>query len=464
MSSNPELSDELELLQRRWNGITDIPAVPRSTMDVIEYGLGKQQRAEVYVNRLLSYLLDPTQPHRMGTDFVAAFLDGLPADCGFEEDTYDLSDVRVNDQVPVWKDPEAKADSNTSPGYVDLVLDVPNEWILVIELKFSAAETGTEFYCTASQYDDELIDEYESGQYYLYLHQADQPEASGDCFTNWTWTAFISDVLTDFIADNTPHYPQRTVTQLHDLKDDVQNIAGMSQQHDINHEKVALYLDHYDAITDVVETFDDEWEAYSQRWGQDLRDSLTEDTVRSAQNTDDGHPAVTVPRDDRDGERWLFRDNGGDWQHVFKHGWVRREHEPEILEQRANDTNDLRIGFYHRMSEGSNKHVAISDRELRFNFRCMGSNPTTFRDIYNDNFDDKKSVIEDALSGTNAVTTGNKRTMIRGTYSIDTTESGDFFNAYTTALHNAFVDLVVENEELVRLLTAVFEDSIEQYR
>jgi len=203
MSSDSDIVEELEMLQRRWDGITDTLELPRTTMAVIEYGLGKQQRAEVYVNRLLCYLLDPTQSHRMGTDFLNAFLNGLPADCGFEEDTYDLSDVRVNKQVPVWTDHDAKTDSSTSPGYIDLVLDVPNEWILVIELKFSAAETGTEFYCTASQYGDEQIDGFESGQYYLYLHQADQPEASGDCFTNWTWTAFINDILTDFIADNT---------------------------------------------------------------------------------------------------------------------------------------------------------------------------------------------------------------------------------------------------------------------
>ena len=238
----------------------------------------------------------------------------------------------------------------------------------------------------------------------------------------------------------------------------------MSQQHDIDREKVALYLDHYDAITAVVATFDDEWDAYSQQWGQELRDALTEDAVRTAENTDDGYPAVTVPRGNADAERWIFRDSGGDWQHVFKYGWVRREHEPELLEQRADDSNDLRIGFYHRMSDGSNKHVAISDRELRFNFRCMGSNPTTFRDIYNDEFDERHSEIEDALSGTNAVTTGNKRTMIRGAYAIDATESSEFFDAYTAALHRAFVDLIVDNEELIRLLTAAFEDSIEQYR
>lgn len=113
-------------------------------MDVIEYGLGKQQRAEVYINRLLCYLLDPDQPHRMGSDFLETFLDSLPAACGFDEDTYDLTDVRVNEQVPVWDSLSAKRDAETSPGYLDLLLDVPHEWFLLIELEFSAEERGTE--------------------------------------------------------------------------------------------------------------------------------------------------------------------------------------------------------------------------------------------------------------------------------------------------------------------------------
>lgn len=464
MGEHTDVGKELQTLQRRWEGITDVPASPRSTMDVIEYGLGNQQRAEVYVNRLLCYLLDPEQSHQLGTDFLEAFLDGLPAACDFEEDTYDLSDVQVAEQVPVWDEPGDERDADASPGYLDLLLGVANEWFLLVELKFSAAETGTEFYCNASQFDDHLVSDYESGQYYLYIHQENRPRARGECFQNLTWREFVDDVLDPFIAENAPRYPQRTVTQLHELRDDIQEIAGMNEQSSTDQEKIALYLEHVDAITDVTATFEAEWDDYRSRWGREMAASLQHDNVSPHQNRDEEYTEVTIKRDARDDERWIFYDSGGDWQHLFKYGWRRREDENELLVGRADDRNDLRIGFYHRMGADSNRDTAVRDRTLRFNFRCMGSNPTNFRDIYNERFDQRVGDIEDCLAGTNAELTGQKRTMIRGSYPIRLDEHEDFFAAYTAALNDAFGDLVVENPNLVRILGEVFETSITEYR
>ena len=462
MDSTTEVAEELQSLHRRWEGITDIPELPRSTMDVIEYGLGKQQRAEVYLNRLLCYLLDPNQPHRMGTDFLDAFLNGLPEACGFDEDTYDLSDVRVNQQVPVWDELSAERDDDASPGYLDLLLEVPNEWFLLIELKFSAEERGTEFYCNATQLGDRLVSEYESGQYYVYMHQKDRPEASGDCFVNWTWQVFVQEVLQEFLAENTPKHPQRTVTQLHDLKDDIQNIAGMSERSDSDHEKGALYLEHVEAISDITETFENEWEAYSERWGRAMQESLDHEKVSPASSTGDGYPAITVDREAGDSERWLLRDSGGDWQHVFKYGWHQREGEPEMLEKRAEDKNDLGIGFYHRMAD--NRNVAVKDHELRFNFRCMGSNPTKFTDIYKHHFDERRDRIERLLASTRAATTGNKLTLVRGIYPIKVDQYETFFKAYTATLNEAFVELVVKNPELIQQFSEMYDDAVSEYR
>lgn len=457
-------AEELHLLQRKWEGLTDVPERPRSTMDVIEYGLGKQRRAEVYVNRLLCYLLDPNQPHRLESDFLETFLERLPEACGFDEDTFDLSDIRVSQQLPVWADPAHERDDEASPGYLDLLLEVPNEWFLLIELKFSAAETGTDFYCTASQIGERLVSDYESGQYYLYLHQANQPKARGECFVNWSWQAFVDDVLDEFIAENAPRYPQRTATQLHDLRDDIRHIAGMSEQSESDRQKVALYVEHADAIADVTSTFEDKWEDYSTRWGRAMEDSLQHPAVSPASDPNEEFTTLDVQREDGDDERWILFDSGGDWQHVFKHGWRRREESDETLVHRADDTNDLRIGFYHRMGSGSNRETAVRDRTLRFNFRCMGSNPTEFNSIFETHFNERKGTIEELLGGTNAETTGEKLTSIRGTYPIDLEGHEDIFAAYTAALNEAFIDLVVERPGLIELLSEEFESSIRDYR
>lgn len=456
-----ELETTLLALKQQWKAITDSPEKPRSLMSVIEYGLGEHRRAEVYINRLLCYLLDPDEPHGMGTDFLEAVLHGLPSTCAFDEDTYDLSNVRVNQQVSVTKSATDGDSTDSTPGYVDLVIDVPNEWFLMIELKFSAPETGTEFYCAGSQIGDRPVEEYESGQYYLYLHQSTRPQAQGGCFANWTWQAFVEDVLAEFIIANSSRYPQRTVAQLHDLKDDLQKISSMNNHDDVDQQKIALYLDNYDAIEDVRTTFDTAWESYSQRWGEEVATTLEGTRVNAEFRPDD--TVVTIPRAE-DTERWILRATGGDWQHVFKHGWWKHEDGLANLETRADDTNDLRIGFYHRMGENSNRDTAVGDRELKFNFRCMGSNPTAFRDLYNEAFDEQTDEIEQSLAHTNGELTGHKRTLIEGTYDIRVDKHEGFFDAYTAALNEAFVDFVVENTDLIQVLSQTFDASIERYQ
>ena len=124
MTQYSRLNEELETLQRRWEQISVVPESPRTLMYVIEYSLVSQRKAEVYVNRFLKYLLDPEEPHGMGTEFLRAFLGGLPAECEFQEDTYDLSDVVVDEQVWIT---EVEDVSEESSGILDLFVEVHKE-------------------------------------------------------------------------------------------------------------------------------------------------------------------------------------------------------------------------------------------------------------------------------------------------------------------------------------------------
>lgn len=181
------------------------------------------------------------------------------------------------EQVQINRKPADEGEEAGSPGYVDLFIDVPNEWFLLVELKFAAPETGTEFYSAATEIGGNRIADYESGTYYLYLHRSDQPEASSDAFANWSWRELLEDVLHDFIIENGPRYPQRTLTQLQDLADDLRTIANMSEQTDRDREKVELYLNHFEAIEDVSAAFDGAWGAHSENWEGKLADLLASD-------------------------------------------------------------------------------------------------------------------------------------------------------------------------------------------
>ena len=82
---------------RQWEQLTAVPKTSRSLMDVIEYSLRTQQKAEVHTNRPFAYFHDPEQPHQLNLRFLKAFLRGIPDTYGFEEDIHDLSDVAVGD-------------------------------------------------------------------------------------------------------------------------------------------------------------------------------------------------------------------------------------------------------------------------------------------------------------------------------------------------------------------------------
>jgi hypothetical protein len=456
MDSNSTVGAELRALGRKWERLTEVPESPRSLMNVIEYSLGSQRKAEVYVNRLLRYFLDPEEPHGMGTEFLRAFLDALPDDCGFREGIYDLSAVSVDDQVSVT---EVADGTTTSTGIVDLVIEVPNEWFLVIELKFSAKDTQTEFYYRdATAVGGRPKADYESGTYYLYVHQQDEPEANEPNFANWTWSALSNEVLEPFLVANASRFPQRTVAQLHEFNDDIGTISGMTDHEENEREKVALYLDHYEAITDVSEAFDQAWERFTDEWGTRLGDRLEEDGSCSYSNPQEHVTAVEIDRQSSTRGTWNFRSSSSDWGMIFKDGWWRHTDDlAGMRRSRPDDRSDVRIGFHHRL--GRNRDLAIEARTLKIYFRNMGANDQSFIDSFSNAFDEREAEIA-ALLPDSAEVTGYKKDKLVATYDIEAGTHEDFFAAYTAALKRAFLDLVVANEDLIEVIDEAFSESI----
>lgn len=104
------------------------------------------------------------------------------------------------------------------------------------------------------------------------------------------WKTFSADVLEPFILKNAARYPQRTVAQLREFNDDIRSISGMTDQQ----EKIALYLDHYDAIKDVSDTFDSHWGDFTDEWGNRLGEALEQDGLGSYSDFDEGLTAIEL--------------------------------------------------------------------------------------------------------------------------------------------------------------------------
>ena len=60
-------------------------------------------------------------------------------------------------------------------------------------------------------------------------------------------------------------------------------------------------------------------------------------------------------------------------------------------------------------------------------------------------------------------TTGRRAVPIVVSYEIPIDEHDDFFAAYTTALHDAFIDLVIEYRKLITGIEEAFEESLDVY-
>ncbi|MFC4440252.1 MULTISPECIES: hypothetical protein [Natrialbaceae] len=107
------------------------------------------------------------------------------------------------------------------------------------------------------------------------------------------------------------------------------------------------------------------------------------------------------------------------------------------------------------------RDLAVGEQTLKVYFRNMGANDQAFIDTFAGSFYENESVVDDLLPSS-AEVTGNKRNMIEATYDIDVDAYEGFFDAYVAALQDAFVDLVVENEELIATIDELYDESIDQ--
>lgn len=502
MSDRNALESELQSLSEEWEHVTEIPQNPRTTLQVIEYTLDSRRKAEEYVNRLLRYYLDPENPHGMGTEFLRAFLEGLPEETGFDQPVHDLSRVAVDDQVRVygWNDvstngvdegaggidessssnDESESNEDDSVGIVDLVVEVPDDWFLLVELKFFAGEnnlTGdgpsqTEWYSGATTVGNREKSAYESDGYYLFVRPESEATAKEPEFANWSWRKFDEEVLEPFIRENGPRIPARTVEQLREFRDDIQNITGMSDYQADERRKVELFLEHYEAITDVTSTFDDRWETFTREWPARLVTAVTENNdidgyadalpteIASSIDEDevDSVAVFDIQRGPAADDRWLLRGTSSDWGMIFKEGWWRHTDDFRITYARPGDRNDVRNGFVHRL--GRNRDRVLRDGELIFYLRNMGANDQVFIDEFDSIMKENRGTFENLLP---PATEWNKqkRNVLKATYDIYVDEHETIFEAYVEALARAVVDHVVDNPALIEAIDSIRREAIE---
>ena len=218
-----ELEDSLSEFQRRFAQLPDVEEPPQTFLHLLGQG-----SKETDWNTILSYFLDPSEPHGFGTDLLEAFLSSLEPNpkLNFDFDRLDSGNVEVRSE---W----VMRDSGVRP---DITIYFERHWFVIIEMKVSASEHNdqtieyvrskkignidkSEFDKTNEE-DEQRVKEHESGKEnnhnYLYLAPKSAASAKASEFANIPWRKIVEE-LEGFEHQSYGRYPSRSHAQLDDF-------------------------------------------------------------------------------------------------------------------------------------------------------------------------------------------------------------------------------------------------------
>jgi len=250
-----EIRDGLTKMRQQFEALPETEEPPSTTLQV----LGRSRR-ESFWQRFLVHFLDPQGSHRLNEDVLERFLTAISdrADTDFSFSRLHLQDVRIQEEV------------STGKGRPDAVIWSSDEWFICIEIKVDSSEgrDQTERYVSADSFESIDLDKSEipeGRQHYLYIAPEDAPQPEADEFTHISWE-FVASELRSFLADSYGEYPSRTVAQMNDFIDTVRSELIMTEYQENQREKVALAIEHYEPMKEVLEQLENHVEELQQEW------------------------------------------------------------------------------------------------------------------------------------------------------------------------------------------------------
>lgn len=422
---------------------------PSTTLQIIR---NNQQEEEW--QQLLFHYLSQDEPHGLDHTFLEHILSALSDrdDLDFTFSGLDLADVQVKQEVMI--------SNGRRP---DGVVWVSEEWFICWELKINASEREdqTQDYADADSFGSiNLIkkDVPDSGQHYVYLtpKDASHPEAKEFVHVCWRW---IAEQIQTFLNEGHGGYPSRTTAQLEQFIWTIQNEVTMTDYQENQQEKAELYFDYYDEIQDVQSAFEKQWDDFKNNWGVQLARALDSAEIIEIPDLSDTHVATKIETQTGEFTRWIFRQNHT-WAGIAKERWRRQTDDHAVIYDARDDDAYAHITLFHRLEK--NRKKAVRDNVLELTLWHGTSSDEQFYKLVNERVSNKIDEREYELP-TRVSLPGAKGKILTETYSIPAAEYNNFFDAYTTTLMSALVDLTTENYELTTIIDEAFEESLEQY-
>ena len=426
------LKNDLNLLPE-----TDEP--PSTTLQII-----RTRQQEQDWQRLLFHYLSPDEPHGLDYALLEHLLSALSERSEFDItfSRFDLADVQIEQEVTL--------SDGRRP---DAVIWASEDWFICWELKVGASEgeDQTRDYVHADSFQSINLEKENvsaDDRHYIYLApDGSSPEAKEFVPVSWSW---VGKEIQTFLAEAQGKYPGRTIAQLETFVGTIQSELQMTEYQENQQEKVELYVDHYNDISEVQQAFDEQWEQFGKTWGTRLVEAL--DTAVLVDNPDipDGKVMANITMEDGSERTWVLSQDS-DWASIRPPNWRTGLDGTE---------ESSRIYFFHRVGD-KYKSVAVGDRKLKFRLQSPRYNaPDDFYENFALKFESDEQIPD--LIPSRTTRTGNKANVLEAIYDINVDSHSDFFEAYIEALSLAMDEHVISNPELINRIDEVYSETLEE--
>lgn len=217
---------------------------PSTTLQII-----RSRQQEQDWQRLLFHYLSPDEPHGLDYALLEHLLSALSerSELDITFSRFDLADVQIEQEVTL-------SDGRRPDG----VIWASEDWFICWELKVNASEgeDQTRDYVRARGF--QSIDLKKENvpahnRYYIYLApDGASPESAEFVPVSWKW---IAEEIQTFLVESQGKYPARTIAQLETFTGTIQSELQMTDYQENQQEKVELYVEHYNDISEVQQVF-----------------------------------------------------------------------------------------------------------------------------------------------------------------------------------------------------------------
>lgn len=446
------IKSRLDELKRQLGLLPEIREPPLTLLQVLD-----RSHQEQDWQKLLFYFLSPDEPHGL----EHALLDYLLTALSEREELqhtfsrFDLMNVQVKQEV------------STNQGRPDGIVWSPEEWFICWELKINAIESQgqTQGYVDVESFrgiglvkDNVPPDKH----FYIFLApaDADPPKANEFIQISWEWIALK---IQSFVAESHGEYPARTMAQLNDFVGTIRSELEMTEYQENEQEMAEMFVEYYHEISEVENAFEKQWEGFTNDWGTQLAQSVEKTNFAENLGLVEKYPTLDIDIQDGQSQKWIFRQGMSDWGGILKEGWWKRTDDLSNIYEIPDDGKLAGVSLYHRLE--NNRDLAIENKMLEIEFWHSASNTDRFVKQFNRNFEEMEAEIKRTCpSSVKLLDITDSKKLFTASYEIHRNKHDNFFQAYTEALKEAFVDLVIENNMFITTIDEVYEQSIEMYQ